>query len=62
MRLLQMIPQDADLLLETPGEMTLSFGQLVLKGGWVMVPIFLLSLIAIYIFIERFYVITKGRP
>jgi len=52
--------QNTDLLLEEPGEITLSFGELVLKGGWVMVPIFLLSLIAIYIFIERFYVITKA--
>lgn len=60
MRLLQIIMQDTDLLLEEPGEITLSFGELVLKGGWVMVPIFLLSLIAIYIFIERFYVITKA--
>ena len=55
-----MILQDQDLLLENPGEMTLSFGQLVIKGGWVMIPIFLLSIIAIYIFFERFYVITKA--
>jgi len=60
MRLLQIIMQETDLLLEDPSEITLSFGELVLKGGWVMVPIFLLSLIAIYIFIERFYVITKA--
>lgn len=60
MRLLQMIMQDTDLLLDEPGEITLSFGELVIKGGWVMVPIFLLSFIAIYIFIERFYVITRA--
>ncbi|TFH37073.1 MAG: MotA/TolQ/ExbB proton channel family protein [Bacteroidia bacterium] len=60
MRLLQMIMQEGDLLLEEQSEITLSFGELVLKGGWVMVPIFLLSLIAIYIFVERFYVITKA--
>jgi len=52
--------QETNLLLEEPGEITLSFGQLVMKGGWIMVPIFLLSLIAIYIFIERFYVIAKA--
>jgi len=55
-----MIMQEGDLLLEEQSEITLSFGELVLKGGWVMVPIFLLSLIAIYIFVERFYVITKA--
>lgn len=55
-----MIMQETDLLLEEPGEISLSFGELVLKGGWVMVPIILLSIIAIYIFIERFYVIAKA--
>lgn len=55
-----MILQDTTLLLEEPSEITLSFGQLVLKGGWVMVPIFILSFIAIYIFFERFYVIAKA--
>ena len=31
-----------------------------IKGGWVMIPIFLLFLIATYIFIERFYVIKRA--
>ncbi|MFZ2338324.1 MAG: MotA/TolQ/ExbB proton channel family protein [Bacteroidales bacterium] len=31
-----------------------------IKGGWVMIPIFLLFLVATYIFIERFYVIKKA--
>ena len=31
-----------------------------IKGGWVMVPIFLLFLVATYIFIERFYVIKRA--
>jgi biopolymer transport protein ExbB len=31
-----------------------------IKGGWVMVPIFILFLIATYIFIERFYVIKRA--
>ncbi len=30
------------------------------KGGWVMIPIFLLFLVATYIFIERFYVIKRA--
>lgn len=30
------------------------------KGGWVMIPIILLSFVAAYIFIERFYVIKKA--
>ncbi len=60
MTLLNILMQDTDLLLEEPEQVTLSFGELVLKGGWIMVPIILLSLIAIYIFVERFYVITKA--
>jgi len=31
-----------------------------IKGGWVMIPIILLSLVATYIFIERYYVIRKA--
>lgn len=33
---------------------------LTIKGGWVMIPIILLSFVATYIFIERFYVIRKA--
>jgi biopolymer transport protein ExbB len=34
---------------------------LAIKGGWVMVPIILLSFVAAYIFIERFYVIKRAQ-
>jgi biopolymer transport protein ExbB len=34
---------------------------LAIKGGWVMVPIILLSFVAAYIFIERFYVIKIAQ-
>lgn len=60
MRLLNIVLQESDLILEESEQVTLSFGELVLKGGWVMAPIILLSLIAIYIFVERFYVITRA--
>lgn len=60
MRLLNIAFQDPEIILEESEQITLSFGELVLKGGWVMVPIILLSVIAIYIFFERFYVITKA--
>jgi biopolymer transport protein ExbB len=53
-------------LQETPGagenaaavKMTLL--DLTLKGGWMMVPIVLLSFVAAYIFIERYYVIRRA--
>ena len=42
------------------GEETLSFIELAMKGGWVMIPILLLSVIAVYIFFERYFVIIKA--
>lgn len=38
----------------------LSLIDLALKGGWVMIPLLLLSIIAIYIFIERFMATRKA--
>ena len=39
---------------------TLSLLDLALKGGWLMIPIVLLSFVGAYIFIERFFVIKKA--
>jgi biopolymer transport protein ExbB len=41
-------------------EAPLSYFELAVKGGWVMIPIFILSLIAIYIFVERFLTIKNA--
>jgi len=60
MTLLNILLQESEVILEESEQVTLSFGELALKGGWVMVPIILLSLVAIYIFVERFYVITRA--
>lgn len=38
---------------------SISYFDLVLKGGWILVPIFLLSLLAIYVIIERCLVLSK---
>lgn len=42
------------------GSMKISFFELAMKGGWVMLPILLLSIIAVYIFFERFFAIKKA--
>ncbi|OFX26661.1 MAG: biopolymer transporter ExbB [Bacteroidetes bacterium GWA2_31_9b] len=42
------------------GELKLSFWEMSLKGGWIMIPIVLLSFVAIYIFFERFFAIKKA--
>ena len=39
---------------------SLSLIDLLLKGGWVMIPLFLLSLITIYIIIERYLAIRNA--
>lgn len=41
-------------------EMSLSFWNLAVKGGWIMIPIALLSVIAVYIFVERYMKIQKA--
>ena len=46
--------------IEEAQEITLSYWVLAFKGGWIMVPIILLSIIAVYIFVERFFVIRKA--
>lgn len=45
---------------EEASEVTLSYLELVQKGGWVMIPIILLSIIAVYIFAERFFAIKRA--
>ena len=45
---------------EQTGEISLSFFDLALKGGWIMIPLFLLSIVAIYIFSERYLAIRKA--
>jgi|DewCreStandDraft_4_1066084.scaffolds.fasta_scaffold46700_2 biopolymer transport protein ExbB len=43
-----------------PTEQTFSIINLALKGGWIMLPILALSIIAIYIFVERYIAINKA--
>jgi biopolymer transport protein ExbB len=38
-----------------------SYLELLMKGGWLMIPLFLLSFIAIFIFYERYYYIRAQK-
>ncbi len=38
-----------------------TFLSLAMKGGWVMIPIIILSIIAVYIFFERYFAIKKAQ-
>jgi biopolymer transport protein ExbB len=42
-----------------PSEITLSVYDLTLKGGWIMAILGVLSIIAVYIFIERYLTIKS---
>ncbi|MBT4399828.1 MAG: MotA/TolQ/ExbB proton channel family protein [Bacteroidetes bacterium] len=41
-------------------ELAIPIIELTLKGGWIMIPIALLSILAIYIFVERYFAIRKA--
>ncbi len=60
MAFIQLILQGGSVPVEKAGEMKLTLLDLAIKGGWVMIPIILLSFVAAYIFIERYYVIRKA--
>lgn len=45
---------------QLPTEVTLSIWELAQKGGWIMLILGIFSIIAIYIFIERFFAINKA--
>jgi len=59
MTFLQLIMQGGAIP-ENASAMKLTLLDLAIKGGWVMIPIILLSFVAAYIFIERYYVIRKA--
>jgi len=45
---------------EEVAEQSIQVIDLALKGGWIMIPLLLMSILAIYIFIERFFTIRKA--
>ncbi len=56
----EFIMQQTPVTVEKAGEMKLTLLDLAIKGGWVMIPIILLSFVAAYIFIERYFVIKRA--
>lgn len=43
-----------------PTEEKMSYLELAFKGGWIVGILFLLSLVAVYIFFERYFIISKA--
>jgi biopolymer transport protein ExbB len=60
MALIQLFLQGTQVPVESTTAMELTLWDLTVKGGWVMIPIILLSFVAAYIFIERYYVIRQA--
>lgn len=64
MNLILMLPAEFQANAATAASKTvaqsLSVWEITLKGGWVMIPIGLLSILAVYIFVERYIVIKKA--
>ena len=49
-----------DTLATEPEGISTKFIDLAIKGGWIMIPIVLLSIIAVYIFFDRYFAIKKA--
>ena len=58
--ILLQINEAAEMITGSEGEITLPILDLVLKGGWIMGIIGLLSIIAFYIFFERYFIIGRA--
>ena len=43
-----------------PEGISIKFIELAIKGGWIMIPIIALSIIAVYIFFDRYFAIKKA--
>ncbi len=43
------------------GEISLKWWEMALKGGWIMLPILALSVVAIFIFIDRYMAILRAQ-
>ncbi|MFZ4399350.1 MAG: MotA/TolQ/ExbB proton channel family protein [Bacteroidales bacterium] len=56
----QVINQVAAPVVTPKTEEAISIMDLVIKGGWIMVPILILSLITVFVFIERYIAIKKS--
>ena len=51
---------ELDSLATEPEGITTKFIDMAMKGGWIMIPIILLSVIAVYIFFDRYFAIKKA--
>lgn len=58
--LLQIVDAATDSTATGQTEVSIPVMRLLLDGGWVMIPLLILSILAVYIFVERFLAIQKA--
>ncbi len=54
---IQTVPQEAA---EETQKVTIDYIQMAVSGGWIMIPLLLLSIISVYIFFERYFAIKRA--
>ena len=54
------LPQGVEAAVTEPEGISTKFIDLALKGGWIMIPILVLSVVAVYIFFDRYFAIKKA--
>src|SRR5680860_1439847 len=54
------ITSEMETLATEPEGISTKFIDMAIKGGWIMIPIILLSIIAVYIFFDRYFAIKKA--
>jgi len=54
------LPKQVAAIAAPPEEISMKFFDLAIKGGWIMIPILLLSVVAVYIFFDRYFAIKKA--
>jgi biopolymer transport protein ExbB len=54
------LPQEMGAVATEPEGISTKFIDMAIKGGWIMIPILLLSIVAVYIFFDRFFAIKKA--
>jgi Biopolymer transport proteins len=47
-------------IVEQPTEISLSILDLAMKGGWIIIALAILSIVAVYIFIERYIIVSRA--
>lgn len=55
------LPADSVGAILPPPETSLSLLDVLVKGGWVMIPIALLSLLTVFLFVERWLVLRRAK-